>query len=124
MTRFAPVLLLCVLGACATPEKLCIQDATKDLKIVQNLIATTEANLLRGYAVQTEERRVVFTDFCLGGRRSNVGVSFCNRSEPVTKRTPVAIDVAAERRKLRELKRREARLLEGIPAALKACEKV
>ncbi|MEM6594887.1 MAG: hypothetical protein AAF672_08850 [Pseudomonadota bacterium] len=124
MTRFAPVLLICALGACATSEKLCIQDATKDLKIVQSLIATTEANLLRGYAVETEERRVVFTDFCLGSRRSNVGVSFCNRSEPVTKRTPVAIDVAAERRKLRELKRREAKLLEGIPAALDACDKV
>ncbi len=123
MTRFAPFILICALGACATSEKLCIQDATKDLKIVQSLIATTEANLLRGYAVETRERRVVFTDFCLGTGRSNVGVSFCNRAEPVVERTPVAIDTASELRKLRELKRREAKLLEGIPAALQACEK-
>lgn len=124
MTRFTPIIFFCVLAACATPEKRCIEDATKDLKVVQSLIATTEANLLRGYAIETRERNVVFTDFCIGGGRSNVGVSFCNRAEPRVQRTPVAIDTVAERRKLKELKRREARLLEGIPAALDACGKV
>ena len=108
----APVMLL---AACTNPLEDCKQDAVKDLRIVQALIADTQATIDRGYAIQTETRAVIYTSFCLGTGRGRHGhghgqFTFCNHSQPVTTKTPVAVDLEAEQRKLASLKRKEAEL--------------
>lgn len=122
MTRVLAFLSLTLLAACADPRQACINGATKDLSIVQDLISDTEATIERGYAIQTETRTVLYTDFCIGTGISNGHFSFCNRVQPVTSRTPVAVDLGAERRKLRSLKRKEAELKAKSANAIQRCE--
>lgn len=104
----APLLLL---AACANPREACLQNAVGDLRIVQALISDTEATIKRGYAIQTETRTVIYTNFCVGtGIGSNGQFSFCNYPQPVTTRKPVAVDLSLERRKLHSLKQKEGEL--------------
>lgn len=122
MKRTALILSLFVLAGCANPRQDCIDDATKDLRIVQGLIADTEATLERGYAIQTETRTVLYTDFCIGTGIRNGHFSFCNRAQPVTSRTPVAVDLSVERKKLLSLKRKEAELKARSANNVQRCE--
>ncbi|WP_051153806.1 hypothetical protein [Litoreibacter arenae] len=116
----APLLLL---AACASPRDACLQDATKDLRIVQALIADTQATIDRGYAIQTETRTVIYTNFCVGtGLGSDGRFSFCNYPQPVTTKKPVAVDLDAERRKLRSLKAKETELRRESLLAQQRCE--
>jgi len=46
------VILLSLLAACGTPQERCIQGVTRDLRVVDRLIATSEGNLKRGYALE------------------------------------------------------------------------
>jgi hypothetical protein len=116
---------LTALAACAAPHDVCVQQATRDLNIVRDLISDTEATLARGYAIQSQTRAVLYTDFCIGaGRHSGRHggrFQFCNRVEPVTTREPVAVDLDAERRKLRSLKRKEAELTREAELAVRQC---
>ncbi len=117
----APLALLC-LAACADPHTECVDAASTDLRVVQSLIADTQATLQRGYAIQTETRNVLYTDFCIGTGIRNGGFRFCNRSQPVTSKKPVAVDLDEERRKLRALKRKEAQLKTRTTRDLRRCE--
>lgn len=125
MRSFIFLASLTALAACAEPRDICVQEATRDLTIVRGLISDTEATLERGYAIQSQTRAILYTDFCIGaGRRGgHLGgrFHFCNRVEPVTTREPVAVDLDAERRKLRSLKRKEAELLQEAQVAVRQC---
>ncbi len=44
---------LALLAACGTPQEQCISRATRDLRTVEALIAETQGNLDRGYALET-----------------------------------------------------------------------
>lgn len=46
------VFLLLLLGACGTPQERCIARETRDLRVLDRLIAETEGNLKRGYALE------------------------------------------------------------------------
>lgn len=114
--------LLLMLAACATPQERCVLDATKDLRTVDGLIAETQANLQRGYAIgQSFERRPRLT-FCTGRYRSYSGLSFCTTEDIVTRDEPVAIDPEAERRKLGLLRERKADLEVTSRASVAACQ--
>lgn len=115
------LLALLTLAACADPKTACQREATKDLRIVQALIADTEATISRGYAIQTEQRTVIYTDFCVGTGYDHGVFRFCNRAQPVTSRTPVAVDLDDERRKLASLKEKEVELERRSRAALDRC---
>lgn len=105
------ILPLLLLAACASPRDTCMRDAVKDLRIVQALIADTQATIDRGYAIQTETRTVIYTNFCVGTGIGNDGrFSFCNYPQPVTTKKPVAVDLEQEKLKLRSLKTKEAEL--------------
>ena len=122
MKRSATGLLLCIsLAACATPEERCVIDATRELRTVEGLIAETQANLQRGYAIdRTAERRPRLT-FCSGSYRSHTGVSFCTTEDIVYRDEPVAIDPDAERRKLGLLRGRKAELEQRAARDVAAC---
>ncbi|RLJ51805.1 hypothetical protein BCF46_2029 [Litoreibacter meonggei] len=116
----APLLLL---AACASPQDTCLQDAVKDLRIVQALIADTQATLDRGYAIQTETRTVIYTNFCVGtGIGGDGRFSFCNYPQPVTTKKPVAVDLELEKRKLRSLRAKEAELKRESLLKQQRCE--
>ncbi|MFN3644019.1 MAG: hypothetical protein ACK4TB_13985 [Gemmobacter sp.] len=127
----AVLLVALALGACATPQEACIAAATRDLRVLDRLIAQTEANIARGYAlvpVTTTETRFVPCAFAPrvvtladGSRRIvDDGPRFCWRDEAVTVEQPRAIDMAAERRILassRAERARKAREAERVVAA-------
>ncbi len=110
-----------LLAGCATPREACIDTVSEDLRVVRALIADTEATLERGYAIQTEERLVTYSTFCVGAH-GDVGIVFCDRIQPVRSKKPVAVDLDEERRKLRSLKRKEVELSRKTAAAIAQCE--
>ncbi|MDU8944394.1 hypothetical protein [Ovoidimarina sediminis] len=121
--RFHIVLGLClVLAGCATTEQRCVAQATRDLRVIDVLILETEANLARGYAIETETTVSPRLSFCTG-YRDRVGVSFCTGDRLVERERAVAIDPVAERRKLDDLRARRvvlARQAEQVVAGCRA----
>lgn len=113
MQRMILFLLLPVLAACSTPRESCLRTATQQLGVVNRLVAETEANLARGYAVEREPYTTTRVDLCVGGSRyryGGVGWSYCTVPTTRYRARPVAIDRATEQRKLRELKQTRTRL--------------
>ncbi len=99
---------LALLAACASPYEQCVNQVTRDLRALDQLIAQTEGNIARGYAIETEQYPVTYFDFCGGYRYAYL----CQRTGVQTRRKPVTIDMELERRKLRDLRtiRREKAL--------------
>ncbi|MDW4551359.1 hypothetical protein R5H32_18535 [Defluviimonas sp. D31] len=124
--RARPLLCLALLlAACGSPQERCIQSATREMRTLDRLIAETEATLARGYGYETREVvRHVWTrcdDFIPGyGPHPYRRMCF----EPVfhTVKEPVAIDPAAEARKLDGLKTRRAELAARAAPAIEACK--
>lgn len=121
---------LLILAACGTPQEQCINRETRDLRVVERLIAETQGNLDRGYGF--EDVTVFTTEYVdctpqvvvpAGQPAPQVERRLCLEDVPETVRRPVAIDLRAEQRKLDSLivKRRDllARA-EGVIAACKA----
>lgn len=93
-------LALAALAACAGPSARCGGPETRELRTVDRLIAETRANLDRGYTLVRQDTGAA-VNLCLGGYRSNAGLSFC--TDPGTRTRPAALDTAAETRKLEAL---------------------
>ncbi|MCT8331460.1 hypothetical protein [Albidovulum sediminis] len=112
--KLAEVTLILCLAACAAPAPPgCDSGTARELRTLDRLIAETRRALDTGY----REERVAATggfNFCLGSARSHVGVSFC--SDGTDRTRTVAIDPAAETRKLEGLRDRRATLLATHPA--------
>jgi len=125
MTRiFALLAVPLLLVACASPQQRCLMDATRELRTVDNLIAETEANLARGYAIDRELDQRSRLTFCTGSYGHwgyGAGMSFCTTDDIVYRDRPVAIDPAAEQRKLSLLRDRRARLAPVAQRAVTAC---
>lgn len=85
------------------------------------LIAETEGNLARGYAIEREIESRPRLTFCTGSWRSNFGVNFCTGNQIAYRDRPVAFDPVAERRKLAMLKERQGRLEASARRNLEAC---
>jgi hypothetical protein len=132
MIRPTTALALCLaIGACASPEQRCAIDATREYRTVDNLISETEGNLARGYAVERVPDESPRVTFCTGGYggpgwnypyyRYGPGVSFCTTDNVAYRDRAVAIDPAAEQRKLSLLRDRRARLAPVARQKLAAC---
>lgn len=120
--KYLALLLLLPLAACATPRQQCINDATRQLEVLDRLIIETRQNIARGYAIEQEVvPRVGFT-YCFGNTWSNAGVSFCSNNSTQVRNRPVAIDIDAERRKLAELEARRVEVAAQSQRAIAACE--
>ena len=108
--RAIPILLL-LAAACTTYPDDCNRRALHELRTVERLIAETSRNLERGFTYVTEERgyrsRLVVCT-----RSDNVG--FCTSKEPYYRERAVAIDPAAERRKLDSLLSRREELVPAV----------
>lgn len=118
--RLAVLLLaaLLALSSC-TQRDICISQATRDLRVLDDLIAETRATLRRGYAV---EERVIERTRLRSCVLADGSVGFCNVEVPMTVRTPVAVDLAEEQRKLDSMLKRRETLARETAAAVRACE--
>lgn len=119
MFTLIPILAL---AACATPREQCLGAATRDARINAQLIAQTEANIERGFAVRTEQRVRERNRLCRGTTESGERVvTRCEEVDVRRVRVPVAIDLNAERAKLASLKSERARLATRSEAAVAQC---
>jgi hypothetical protein len=122
--RVLAVLCLVALAGCATPRQACERNAVYDLRVVDNLIAESEATLARGYALRPEPYRRPRLQLCYGsgfGRYDGFGFSYCGYPDIGIRLRPVAIDMNAERAKLAELKRKRHDLARSAKAQLQSC---
>lgn len=123
MKRLA--LLLPLLAACGTPQEQCISGVTRDQRVVERLITTSEANLARGYAL--EDVTVWRTEWVECGplRTDKNGKPLpprmCLDEVPETRTQPKAIDLEAEARTLRQLKVKRDQLARNAAPAIAAC---
>ena len=123
MTRLFPIPAPLALAACATPQQQCIDNATRDLQVLDKLIIESKQNIDRGYAVREEVVPRVGFSYCLGNYGYGYGgLSFCTGGSTSIRRTPVAIDLDAEQQKLAGLERRRSDVAERAEAGLAACQ--
>ena len=125
MRRLA-IACLALLAACATPQEACIASATRELRVLDRLLAEVRGNLDRGYALvdRTAWRRtwqlcappVAQTDDSPARP-----AQWCWVREPYTVTDRVPIDPAAERRKLDGLIERRAAEARRAGAAVAEC---
>lgn len=122
MRRALVILPLLALTACATPREKCIADANRDLRIIRALIAETEANIARGYALEEDQEIRTRPRLCRDERSDGSSYRyFCNEIDTVTVTRPVAIDLAAEEAKLASLRERLAIVEPAANQAVAQC---
>ena len=103
MLALGPLLAL-GLAACQTPREACISQGSSQLRVIEGLIAETQGNLARGYAVEEDQEVRVRRDLCtVENDEGEVSHVFCDRTVVTDIERPVAVDLAAERRKLDSL---------------------
>ena len=132
-TTFRISLLALLLAACGTPQERCIARETRDLRVVDRLIAEAEGNLKRGYAFEevTISQTVWVTCTPLpvlppvegAPPPAPVPPRLCleDREETVTR--PVAIDLAAEQSNLLGLNIKRKQLAAAAMRSAVACKK-
>jgi hypothetical protein len=124
MRPVLPLAALGLLAACATPQEQCIARDTRELRIVEQLLAETEANLRRGYALQeVTVWRPVWVD-CTpwvrpGSPAAPRQMCFDDRAETVTRPKPIVPEAEAAKRDSLIAKRRE--LLPAAERSVAAC---
>ena len=126
MKIIVPALLaLAALDACS-PQQLCIDAATRDLRVLTRLIAESEANLRRGYALQdvtlTDTRWVI----CDPGERATATSpgrppSRCLEDFDYTVTRPEGIDLGAEAQKLASMRAKQRQLNRAAGPAIAQC---
>ena len=123
------------LAACGTPQERCISRETKDLRVMNRLIAESEGNLKRGYAL---EEVTVYTDrwdFChmpppppvMGADGKLIQPPpppprMCLRQVAETETRPKSIDLKAEAAKLAEMKKKKIDLNRSAIGAVEMCK--
>jgi hypothetical protein len=124
LPRSATVLLLpLLLAACATPRETCIRGATADLRATQAALSEARENVARGYAVFSQQVPYTVYATCYRTDAAGARVPFpCPQTAYRTESTPVAIDVAEERGKIRALERRLPALERQARAGVAQCE--
>lgn len=125
------IALLLLLAACATPQQRCINSVTRDLQVVSDLITQSEINLARGYGTVQQTTIVPTVQPCGGNipvQQPNGAVQWvyvpqnCWVDEAVTTTRPVAIDLDAEKQKLAQLRKQQARLNKQAAPAVAQCK--
>lgn len=129
-----PLLPLCLaLTACGTPQEQCIARETRNLRVVDKLIAETEGNLARGYAFEeiTISRTVwvrcdpIIVPPPVEGAPTPPPAAprLCLDDEEETITRPKAIDLAVEQSKLSGLKAKRKQLAVAANQSIAACQK-
>jgi hypothetical protein len=113
-----------LLAGCGTPQERCIREATRDMAVVDQLIAETEGNLQRGFALQRETvYRTQFEDCTPDATASDPTPTrqMCPVQTPDTVTRPVAINLADESAKLASLQAKRTQQGTVAAAAMAQC---
>jgi len=111
-----------LLAACATPQQQCLNNVTQELRVNAYLIAQTQGNLKRGYAIDREQRVSRGFDMCR--ERDSDGVvstRLCRTTQVRDVNVPQAINLDVERDTLDQLLARQAVLQKQASAATAQC---
>jgi hypothetical protein len=128
MRIFAPLMLtsLAALTACGTPQQRCIGAVTRDMRVVDRLIAESEANIARGYALErTVKTRMEWVECGIPAptpENPDPAPRLCLEDVPYETRQPVAIDLNAEAAKLASLREKRAQQAEAVAPQIAACQ--
>lgn len=125
------LIFLTLLTACGTPQERCINGVTRDLRVVDRLIATSEGNLKRGYAL--EEVVVTSTEWLPcpvppaatlpdGTLAPAPAPQLCPTPVRDTETRPKAINLRDEAETLASLKTKRKELNRGAAKAIAQCK--
>jgi hypothetical protein len=110
------------LAACGTPQERCIARETRDLRVLDRLIAEIEGTLARGYALETETFVITQTVPCtVRGPDNTLVTDWCDREEVLERTRPVAVNLDEERAKLRSMEARRTELARSAAGRVEAC---
>jgi hypothetical protein len=118
---------LAVLASCGTPQERCIATATRDARILDRLIGETQGNLDRGFAyVEVEMSRTVWV-VCVPAQAATatspgVAAQMCLDDRDYTVTRPQAINLAEERVKLAEMRKKRAELERAAVRDVASCK--
>ena len=122
---------LALLAACGTPQEQCIGRATRDLRTVEALIAETQGNLDRGYALETITVWDEVWDWCTplpppppadgSPPPPPPPPQLCRDEVARQVERPRAIDLAEEARKLDQLQAKRRALSRAAEPAIAQC---
>lgn len=118
MNRLPVLALLTLLAACGTPQEQCVSRATRDIRTLDRLMTAVQGNLDRGFAY--EYYTVYEIDYVTCGTQTDPD-RVCAIRVPEEERRPVAIDLAAERVKLDQLRDKRAELLRAAAPVVAQC---
>jgi hypothetical protein len=119
MRPLATISALLVLAACATPREQCEARATRDLRVVNQLIDESRAVLARGYAIETVDTVYPRMTLCrIGDGRSEI----CWVDDLRRTTRPVAVNLDEVRATLASLLKKKDELEVTTRAALAACQ--
>jgi len=115
-----------LLIACGTPQEQCINRNTRDLRTVEKLIAETQGNLDRGYALETVTRYQDYWGTCydpvvVEGEKL-LRPRPCLKERSYTEERAKAIDLTAEARKLEGLKAKRQELARAAQPLIAQCK--
>ena len=115
---------LLILSACGTPQEQCIGAATRDMRVVDRLIAEVEGNLARGYGYENVTvYRPEWQNCAPRPTKENPtpAVEMCLEQVPQTTRQAIALDLTAERAKLASLKQKRGQQAKTAEGAVAQC---
>lgn len=113
---------LALLAACATPQQQCLTSATEQLRVNAFLIAQTQGNLDRGFALDRRQKVTTRPRFC--SRVTQTGeriTTTCDRTVVRNYDVPQAINLNVERDTLNQLLATRATLEKQAAAATAQC---
>jgi hypothetical protein len=114
--------LALALAACGTPQERCIARESRDLRVLDRLIAETEGTIARGFALESESFVITQTVPCqVRGPNNTIVTDLCETEQVVERTRPVAVNLDDERAKLRSMQDRRAELSRSVGARIEAC---
>ncbi|PIE16933.1 MAG: hypothetical protein CSA68_00350 [Rhodobacterales bacterium] len=113
--------LLSLVAACATPQQRCLNSAANALHRLQSDISRTQGNIDRGYAIHRQQQSYPVTATCYD---KDDKPYLCEDIEYRTVETPVTIDIAQERRKLAEMRRKLPAVKRAMLAKSAECKRL
>ena len=115
-----------LLAACGTPQERCIREGTSDLRVLNSLIAESEATLNRGYGLVEVQTTRMSWEHCGWYPPAKEGQPpqprMCWRHVPDTETRPVSVNLEAERAKLRGMKQKQQQLQRSAAPVIAACK--
>ncbi len=125
--RAALILGLAVLAGCGTPQERCIASATREVRIMDRLIGEVQTNLDRGYAMVKVRRTGHRWEVCRPGRAATAteparAPQMCFKRYRYNDIEPQAINLAEERVKLAEMRKKRVELARMAEKSVASCK--